>query len=93
MLLYELHTPPVNKYGGVLTEEELQRVSKETPLSPRWAPYPKRGVEVESVCGRFERFQVDGEWRGMDERLKPVCYRSPTPFGTQTELFHVRGQV
>lgn len=93
MILYELRDPAVNKYGGTLTKEEAVRCTRETPLSPRWAPYPRRGIEVENVCGRFENFHGDQGWNGMDARLAPVCVRSPTPFGSQTELFHVRGQV
>ena len=93
MLLYELRDPAVNKYGGTLTKEEILRLSRETVLSPRWDPYPKRGIEVENVCGRFEGFHHEQGWSGMDSRLAPVCVRSTTPFGTQMELFHVRGQV
>ena len=93
MLLYELHNPTEYKYGGTLAPHERLRCVSETTLSPQWDPYPPRGVEVENICGRFENFHVDGVWRGMDERLKSVCFKSPTPFGAQTELFHLRGQV
>jgi hypothetical protein len=93
MLLYELHSPCENKYSGELTAAERARCTREVVLSEEWAGYPRRAVAVENVCGRFENFQPDGDWRGMDERLRPVCFKSPTPFGAQTELFHLRGQV
>ena len=93
MLLYELQHPSEYKYGGILTAEERARCLRETELPGEWDPYPRRAVEIENICGRFERFHVDGEWRGVDERLRSVSFRSPTPFGAQTELFHLRGQV
>jgi hypothetical protein len=93
MILYELQHPHEYKYGGALTAEERARCLRETELPGEWDPYPVRGVEIENICGRFERFHVDGEWRGVDPRLRSVGFRSPTPFGAQTELFHLRGQV
>ena len=53
MLLYELTSPTENKYGGFLTAEELARCTKQTELSPRWTPYPKRPARVENICGKF----------------------------------------
>ena len=93
MLLCELQHPSEYKYGGVLTGEERARCVRETELPGEWDPYPRRPVEIENICGRFEQFQVDGGWRGVDERLRSVTFKSPTPFGAQTELFHLRGQV
>ncbi len=93
MLLFELRNPTEHKYGGTLTDSERERCVKETELTPEWAPYPRRAVEVESICGGLDRFHVDGEWRGVDRRLKSVGFKSPTPFGAQTELFHLKGQV
>lgn len=93
MILYELRNPTEHKYGGTLTAEERARCARETELSADWAPYPRRAVQVESICGGLDRFHVDGEWRGVDERLRSVSFKSPTPFGAQKELFHLRGQV
>lgn len=93
MFLYELRDPAVHKYGGELTQEEANRCVKEILLSPRWAPYPHKPIQIEHVCGRFGNFQGESEWRGMDERLEGVCCKTPTPFGLQTDLFHVRGQL
>ncbi len=93
MLLHELREPSVHKYGGSLTREEEDRCVRTTQLSPRWAPYPYRKVEVEHVSGRFENFHGEAGWRGMDERLGAVCFKIATPFGNQTEMFHVRGQA
>ena len=53
MLLYELTSPAENKYGGFPTPEELSRCTRQTELSPRWAPYPKRPARVENICGKF----------------------------------------
>ena len=93
MLLYALTNPSELKYGGTLSEAERARCIRETDLPGDWEPYPRRTVEVENICGRFERFQVDGEWRGVDERLKSVSFKTPSPFGAQTELYHLKGQV
>jgi len=93
MLLFELKDPVEHKYGGALTPEERARCMRETVLSPTWKPYPARAVEVESICGRFANFGGSDGWSGMDERLKSVCFKSPAPFGAQTELFHLRGQL
>lgn len=93
MLLFELKDPVEHKYGGDLTPEESRRCVRETVLSPSWGPYPVREVEVETVCGRLENFAGDQGWSGMSDQLKSVCFKSPAPFGAQTELFHLRGQL
>ena len=93
MLLFELKDPVEHKYGGELTSEEQRRCVRETPLSPTWAPYPVRPVEVESICGRLANFGGSNGWSGMSEELRSVCFKSPAPFGAQTELFHLRGQL
>jgi hypothetical protein len=93
MLLFELKDPVEHKYGGELSPEESRRCVRETVLSPTWVPYPVRQVEVETVCGRFEKFGGEYGWSGMSEQLKSVCFKSPAPFGAQTELFHLRGQL
>jgi hypothetical protein len=93
MLLYELKDPVVHKFGGVLTADEKRRCVRETVLSPTWAPYPVRAVEVESICGRLRNFWGADGWSGMSDRLRSVCHKSPSPFGAQTELYHLRGQL
>jgi hypothetical protein len=93
MLLFELKDPVEHKYGGELTPVEALRCVRETVLSPTWSPYPVRAVEVETVCGRLERFAGEQGWSGMSPQLKSVCFKSPAPFGAQTELFHLRGQL
>lgn len=93
MLLFELKDPVEHKYGGQLTPEEERRCVRETVLSPTWTPYPVRSVEVETICGRLEKFAGDEGWSGMSDRLRSVCFKSPAPFGAQTELFHLRGQL
>lgn len=93
MLLYELKDPIEHKYGGTLTSDERRRCVRETVLSPTWAPYPVRSVEVESICGRLANFGGSDGWSGMSDRLKSVCCKSHSPFGSQTELFHLRGQL
>ena len=93
MLLYELKEPVEHKYGGTLTPGERRRCVRETVLSPTWAPYPARPVEVESICGRLANFGGSDGWSGMSPRLSSVCFKSPAPFGAQTELFHLRGQL
>lgn len=93
MLLFELKDPVEHKYGGALTAEEQGRCVRETVLSPTWAPYPARTVEVESICGRLANFGGSDGWSGMSDQLRSVCFKSPAPFGAQTELFHLRGQL
>jgi hypothetical protein len=93
MLLFELKDPVEHKYGGALTPDEQRRCVRETVLSPTWAPYPERVVEVESICGRLHNFWGSDGWSGMSDRLKSVSSKSPSPFGAQTELFHLRGQL
>lgn len=93
MLLFELKDPMEHKYGGALTPEEQKRCVRETVLSPVWAPYPARPVEVDSICGRLSNFGGGDGWSGMSDRLSSVCSRSPAPFGAQTELFHIGGQL
>jgi len=93
MLLYELRDPNVHKYGGTLTGEETARCVKQIVLSPRWEPYPHRPIQIEHVCGRFGNFQGETGWNGVDERLRGVLCKTPTPFGMQTDLFHVKGQI
>ena len=54
MLLYELTCPVEHKYGGVLTEEQAARCTRQTELdSQRWAPYEFRQPHVENLCGKF----------------------------------------
>ena len=93
MLLYELKDPVEHKYGGTLTADERRRCVRETVLSPTWSAYPVRSVEVESICGRLANFGGSDGWSGMSDRLKSVCSKSQSPFGSQTELFHLRGQL
>ena len=128
MLLYELTSPVEHKYGGTLTTEESQRCERQTELdSPRWAPYPKRGAQVENICGKFvirvggsgatghsrdsdERTSSASMEGGsgrevstrylsclsghiLDRRLSSVCFRNDSPFGRQSELFHLSGHV
>ena len=93
MKLFELKDPVEHKYGGELTPGELNRCVRETVLSPAWSPYPVRLVEVETICGRLANFGGSEGWSGMSKQLKSVCAKSTSPFGAQTELFHLRGQL
>lgn len=58
------------KFGGSLTEEELQRCERQTLLnSPRWTPYPWRSPVVENICGKF-MVRVEGRGGGSMKRGK-----------------------
>ena len=96
MIVYELSNPSELKYGGALTQEESERCRTQTLLeSPRWAPYPRRSCQVENICGRFLR-RGNGSFLGppeLESELKGVSYRLDSPFGPQTELFHLAGHV
>ena len=90
MILFELKNPREYKYGQTLNQSEIPRCVRETPLSPRWQPYPRRTVEVENISGTFS-----GTYEAslMDPRLANVCFKVPTPFGMQKEIYHVNGHV
>jgi hypothetical protein len=102
IVLYELRNPIEHKYGGVLTREESERCVRTTTLDASWKPYPRRKVEVENICGKFVRDQgtdlPPGPPRGADPkcvspRLQSVCFKNTTPFGRQTEIFHIKGHI
>lgn len=102
IVLYELKNPVEHKYGGVLTREELERCVRCTALDATWKPYPRRNVEVENICGKFVKdqgpFLHPGPPRGsepkcLSPRLDSVCFKTTTPFGRQTEIFHVKGHI
>lgn len=97
MLLYSLTDPLEDKFGGVLTPSEEERCRTRMTLeSPRWDPYPRKSCRVENVCGRF---LLSGAARAnwgapvLDERLASVSFRVASPFGLQTELYHLAGHV
>jgi hypothetical protein len=94
MLVYELTRPREYKYGGELTAEESQRCVSQTHFGPEWDPYGKRAAEVENICGMFSA-EVSGsdELCQLSERLGSVCFRVPSPFGQQNEMFHLNGHV
>ena len=55
-------------------------------LSEKFAPYPKRAVVIENICGMFSTFVEIGMLRGL-------IVDAITPFGVQHMLFHVAGNV
>jgi hypothetical protein len=102
IVLYELKNPIEHKYGGVLTREESERCVRSTDLDATWKPYPCRKVEVENICGKFVKDQGPGlpfgPPRGEDPQcvspaLQTVCFKNTTPFGRQTEIFHLKGHI
>jgi len=96
MLLYTLANPSEHKFGGTLTPSEEERCQTRITLeSPRWAPYPRRSCRVENVCGRFLLTGAGANWGApaLDERLAGVSFRVTSPFGLQTELYHLAGHV
>lgn len=96
MRLYTLANPTEHKFGGTLTPSEEERCQTRITLeSPRWAPYPWRSCRVENVCGRFLLDGAGANWGApvLDDRLSPVSFRVSSPFGLQTELYHLSGHV
>lgn len=102
MLLYELASPVEHKYGGVLSDEQAARCTRQTELdSPRWAPYAWRKPLVENICGKFVvqtaplsyTSCLNNQRVAIDSRLNSVCFRTDSPFGRQQEMFHVDGHV
>lgn len=55
-------------------------------LDERHAPYPRRGVGVENLCGIFATYVEVGMLRGL-------IVDTITPFGVQHMLFHAEGNV
>lgn len=55
-------------------------------LDAKYAPYPRRGVGVENLCGMFATFVEVGMLRGL-------IVDTITPFGVQHMLFHAEGNV
>ena len=96
MLLYTLANPSEHKFGGALTPSEEERCQTQITLeSPRWAPYPRRSCQVENVCGRFLLTGAGANWGApaLDERLAGVSFKVASPFGLQTELYHLAGHI
>lgn len=106
MMLYVLRDPPEHKFSP-LTELELGRCLTQTALESHWAPYPRRGCQIENICGKFlqgadgaSRARSSTSWSAANRqaphlhwRLGPVSFRASSPFGTQTELYHLAGHV
>lgn len=96
MLLYTLSNPTEHKFGGSLTPSETERCQTQMTLdSPRWAPYPRKTCQVENVCGRFLLATAGVHWGApaLDDRLQGASFRVTSPFGLQTELYHLAGHV
>jgi hypothetical protein len=102
VVLYELRDPIEHKYGGTLTREEAARCVRTTNLDSTWKPYPHKKAAVENICGKFAKDQgpnlAPGPPLGSDPNcvsphLKSVCFKNTTPFGRQTEIFHLKGHV
>lgn len=94
MNLYVLTDPPEHKIGGSLTEEQQRRCQTQTLLdSPRWEPYPPKSCQVENVCGRFLSSEGALGAPVLDERLGGVGFKVSSPFGLQTEFYHLSGHV
>lgn len=55
-------------------------------LDEKHAPYPRRGVGVENLCGMFATYVEVGMLRGL-------VVDTITPFGVQHMLFHAEGNV
>lgn len=55
-------------------------------LDERHAPYPRRGVAIENLCGMFLTYVEIGMLRGL-------VVDTITPFGVQHMLFHAEGNI
>lgn len=55
-------------------------------LDERFTPYPKRGAQIENLCGMFATFVEIGMLRGL-------VVDTITPFGVQHMLYHVEGNI
>jgi hypothetical protein len=55
-------------------------------LDERFTPYPKRGLQIENLCGMFATFVEIGMLRGL-------VVDTITPFGVQHMLYHVEGNI
>ena len=96
MILYELRGPTEHKFGGSLSESERARCTKETELdSPRWEPYSAKPCVVENICGKFLLSSPSCPNCGTPglERLQSVSFKVASPFGQQTEIYHIAGHV
>ena len=105
MMLYVLRDPPEHKFSP-LTELELGRCLTQTALESHWAPYPRRGCQIENICGKFLQgadgascarsstsWSVARQAPHLHWQLGPVSFRASSPFGTQTELYHLAGHI
>ena len=55
-------------------------------LDEKHAPYPRRGVMIENLCGMFATYVEIGMLRGL-------VVDTITPFGVQHMLFHAEGNI
>lgn len=63
-----------------------QEVPTVVMLDERHAPYPRRGVSIENICGVFATYVEISALRGL-------IVDTITPFGVQHMLFHAEGNV
>ena len=55
-------------------------------LDEKYAPYPRRGVQIENICGIFATYVELGMLHGL-------IVDTITPFGVQHMLHHVEGNL
>lgn len=55
-------------------------------LDEKYTPYPRRGVQIENICGMFATYVELGMLRGL-------IVDTITPFGVQHTLYHVDGTL
>ena len=55
-------------------------------LGSKFSPYPKRGAQIENLCGMFGQRVEMGNLPGLIVDVS-------TPFGVQHELYHIDGNV
>lgn len=101
-MLFVFKNPSETRFGDELREEEVHRVVRTCELEAAWEPYPKKLACIENICGKLVNTENSGppldethvgHKRAFNSEIEQVCFKKISPFGSQFEVYHLRGHV